>query len=79
MADGGAIAALVAPRPQLVCIGEADALTPTLAVKRAWAELAPAYAGAPGALEMVSEPGIGHQETPRMREAVLAFFGKWLG
>lgn len=78
-ADGGAIAALVAPRPQLVCIGEADALTPTLAVERAWAELAPAYAGAPGALEMVSEPGIGHQETPRMRDAVLAFFGKWLG
>lgn len=77
--DGGAIAALVAPRPQLVCIGEADALTPPLAVERAWAELEPAYAGAPEKLEMVREPGIGHQETPRMREATLAFFGKWLG
>ena len=78
-ADGGTIAALIAPRPQLICIGEADHLSPPLAVERAWAELAPAYAGAPGKLEKVSEPGVGHQETPRMREAVLAFFGKWLG
>lgn len=78
-ADGGTIAALIAPRPQLICVGEADHLSPPLAVERAWAELAPAYAGVPGKLEKVSEPGIGHQETPRMREAVLAFFGKWLG
>ncbi|MBN9333308.1 MAG: acetylxylan esterase [Devosia sp.] len=77
-ADGGAIAALVAPRPQLVCIGEADALTPPLSVERAWAELAPAYDLTPDRLELVSEPGIGHQETERMRAAVLAFFGRWL-
>lgn len=78
-ADGGTIAALVAPRPQLVCIGEADKLTPPLAVERAWAELALAYAGMEERLELVSEPGVEHQETPRMREAMLAFFGKWLG
>lgn len=78
-ADGGTIAALIAPRPQLVCVGEADHLSPPLAVARAWAELEPAYAGVRDRLEKVSEPGVGHQETPRMREAVLAFFGKWLG
>lgn len=78
-ADGGTIAALIAPRPQLVCVGEADRLSPPLAVERAWAELEPAYAGAEDRLEKVSEPGVGHQETPSMREAVLAFFGKWLG
>lgn len=78
-ADGGTIAALIAPRPQLICVGEADHLSPPLAVQRAWAELEPAYAGSPDKLELVSEPGVGHQETPRMRESVLAFFGKWLG
>lgn len=72
--DAGAIAALIAPRPQLVCIGEADSLTPPLAVQRAWAELEPAYAGSPERLQLVSEPGIGHEETPAMRQAMLDFF-----
>ena len=72
--DAGAIAALVAPRPQLVTIGEADRLTPPLAVQRAWADLELAYASTPNNLHLISEPGIGHQETPRMREAMLAFF-----
>ncbi|MCR6673820.1 S9 family peptidase [Devosia ginsengisoli] len=75
-ADGGRIAALIAPRPQLICLGEADSLTPPAAVSRAWAELEPAYANAPGMLQKVSEPGIGHQETPRMRAAALAFFAE---
>lgn len=78
-ADGGTIAALVAPRPQLVCIGEADTLTPPEAVARAWAELEPAYAGAADKLVLVSEPGIGHSETPRMRATMLAFFAEHLG
>jgi hypothetical protein len=77
-ADAGAIGALVAPRPQLVCIGEADALTPPLAVERAWVETSSAYGRLGGVLERVSEPGIGHRETPRMREAMLAFFGTHL-
>ena len=78
-ADAGSIAALIAPRPQMVCLGEADKLTPMPAVERAWAELQPAYEGNRERLELVSEPEVGHRETPRMREAVLRFFGKWLG
>jgi dienelactone hydrolase len=76
--DAGPIAAMIAPRPQLVCIGEADSLTPPLAVQRAWADLEPAYVGSPHKLQLVSEPGIGHQETPAMREAMLDFFDHWL-
>jgi dienelactone hydrolase len=71
--DAGDIAALVAPRPQLVTIGEADRLTPPLAVARAWAQLEPAYAEVLENLQLVSEPGIGHEETPAMRSAVMAF------
>ncbi|MCP8883595.1 acetylxylan esterase [Devosia sp. XJ19-1] len=78
-ADGGSIAALIAPRPQLICVGEADHLSPPEAVDRAMEELRPAYAGAPGMLEYVSEPGVGHQETPSMRAAVFAFFRRHLG
>lgn len=73
-ADAGAIGALVAPRPQLICIGEADSLTPPAAVAVAWGETSAAYANHPGRLQLVSEPGVHHQETPRMREAALAFF-----
>jgi dienelactone hydrolase len=76
-ADAGAIGALIAPRPQLVCIGEADALTPIPAFDMAWHEMSRAYAGY-DTLHLVREPGIGHQETPRMREATLAFFAKYL-
>ena len=75
-ADAGAIGALVAPRPQLICIGEADALTPPAAVALAWRETSAAYANAPGRLQLVSEPGVKHQETARMREASLSFFAK---
>jgi dienelactone hydrolase len=75
-ADAGAIGALVAPRPQLICIGEADSLTPPAAVALAWDETSAAYANAPGRLQLVSEPGVEHQETPRMREAALRFFAE---
>lgn len=74
--DAGEIAAMLAPRPQLVTIGQADSLTPPLAFQRAWADLEPAYAAVPGNLELISEPGIGHQETPRMRDAMLEFFAR---
>lgn len=76
--DAGPIAALIAPRPQLVCIGQADHLTPPLAVARAWADLEPAYAAAPDNLQLLSEPGIGHRETPTSRAAMLAFFATHL-
>jgi hypothetical protein len=68
----GEIAGLVAPRPQLICIGEADPLTPSLAVDRAWADTHAAYGDGP--LTLMREPGIGHQETEGMRAAVLEFF-----
>ena len=76
-ADAGAIGALIAPRPQLVCIGEADKLTPIEAFELAWHEMALAYNGY-DTLSLVREPGIGHQETPRMRQAVLDFFARHL-
>ena len=71
----GEIAGLIAPRPQLICIGEADPLTPPEAVARAYGETLSAYraAGAEHSLRLLAEPGVGHQETPRMREAVMAF------
>lgn len=77
-ADSGSIAALIAPRPQLICVGEADRLSPPAAVARAMDELRPAYADMPDMLEFVSEPGIGHEETPTMRAAVLDFLARHL-
>jgi dienelactone hydrolase len=76
--DAGEMAGLIAPRPQLICVGDADNLTPILAVDRAWAGVKEAYAIAPGKLELIREPGVRHQETRRMREAMLAFFAKTL-
>lgn len=78
--DAGAIAGLIAPRPQLICIGEADALTPLPAFEIAYAETLAAYvaAGVPERLRVVREPDVGHQETRRMREATLSFFGEVL-
>ena len=78
-ADGGSIAALIAPRPQLICVGEADHLSPPAAVALAMEELRPAYASVPDKLEFISEQGIGHEETPAMRAAVLRFFERYLG
>lgn len=78
-ADGGTIAGLVAPRPQLICVGEADPLSPPEAVTRAMEDLRPAYAIVPEMLEFLSEPDVGHQETETMRAAVLDFFERRLG
>ena len=71
----GRIAGMVAPRPQLVCTGDRDPLTPPDAVAAAFAECLAAYraVGAEAALSRLAEPGTGHVETPSMREAVLAF------
>lgn len=73
--SSGAVAGLVAPRPQLVCVGLEDPLTPPAAVERAFAETSAAYraAGAPEALELFAEAGIGHQETMAMRRKALRF------
>ena len=77
--DAGEIAALIAPRPQLVCIGEADGLTPPVAVERAWVATKAAYLRSGGRLDLISEPGVGHQETARMRDGALRFFAECLG
>ncbi|WDR06811.1 dienelactone hydrolase family protein [Devosia rhodophyticola] len=76
----GEIAGLIAPRPQLICVGEADALTPPLAIDRAFAETAALYAAndASDRLALLIESGIKHQETPAMRDAMLTFFRAWL-
>lgn len=73
-ADAGDIAALVAPRPQLICIGEVDALTPPLAFERAWAVTRAAYDATGGRLDLVRELGVGHRETATMRAAIMKFF-----
>ncbi|MEO8758736.1 MAG: dienelactone hydrolase family protein [Devosia sp.] len=77
-ADAGAIAGLIAPRPQLICVGDADGLTPPLGVDRAWAEATAGYAATPDQIELLREPGVKHQETRRMREAMLNFFARTL-
>jgi pimeloyl-ACP methyl ester carboxylesterase len=75
IASNGTIAGLIAPRPQFVGLGDADPLTPPTASEPALAELREAYAaaGAPTALHVHREPLSGHQETPAMRRALMAF------
>ncbi len=76
----GEIAGLVAPRPQLICLGDEDELTPPLSIERALAVTTPMYAGAgaPEALEVFIQHGIDHRETPEMHERVMAFFAREL-
>lgn len=76
----GEICGAIAPRPQLICLGEADALTPPSAVYKARVQTEAAYrtAGHPEALQFFIEPGVEHQETPAMREKFLQFFGQAL-
>lgn len=76
----GAIAGLVAPRPQLICVGGRDDLTPPPSVERALRETQRMYAehGAPDALGFYEDPEAAHQETPEMRSRVLAHFGRHL-
>ena len=80
VASNGDIAGLIAPRPQLICIGDLDPLTPPDAVDLALAETRAAYAAA-GASENLlvhREVECGHQESPTMRQAMLAFFQRHL-
>ncbi len=80
VASNGAIAGLVAPRPQFIGIGDQDPLTPPAAVDVALAETRAAYLAADAAdrLTLHREPASGHVETPAMRRAMLAFFDKAL-
>ncbi|HUG61859.1 MAG TPA: dienelactone hydrolase family protein [Methylomirabilota bacterium] len=80
IASNGVIAGMIAPRPQLIAVGDRDPLTPPAAVDLALAETRAAYAraGAPDALALVREAGSGHVETPAIRAAVFAFLERYL-
>ena len=77
--DMGDVAALVAPRPQLV--GARDPLTPPDGLEPALATLRGAYAeaGASDRLTILISPETGHVETAEMREAVLEFLDRATG
>jgi len=76
VAGNGRIAGLVAPRPQLICLGDQDELTPPPAVDAALKQTRAAYfrAGTPERLLVHREAETGHAESPAMRQAVLGFF-----
>ncbi|MCO5160655.1 MAG: hypothetical protein M9939_05935 [Mesorhizobium sp.] len=80
IASNGIIAGMVAPRPQLIAIGDEDPLTPPPAVDRALAETRAAYAraGVAHRLTVLREPRSGHVETPAMRAAVFSFLERYL-
>ncbi|MEO1985867.1 MAG: CocE/NonD family hydrolase [Martelella sp.] len=80
LAGNGEIAGLIAPRAQLIGVGDLDPLTPSAAFETAFAQTRRAYeeAGATDRLVLVREPEAGHVETPAMRAAVLAFFDRHL-
>lgn len=73
--DMGDVAALVAPRPQLIASGAQDPLTPPQALRPALDRLRQAYddEGAPEALTVLTSADTGHEETAEMRAAVLGF------
>jgi hypothetical protein len=77
IARNGQIAGLVAPRPQMVCLGARDPLTPPRAMQIALDDLRAGYAGG-GRLEVIVDPDAGHVETPAMRAAVLDFLADTL-
>ncbi len=74
------VAGLIAPRPQLICIGDLDPLTPPDAVDLALTQTRAAYAeaGAADKLLVHREANFGHQESPEMRRTTLAFFQRHL-
>lgn len=76
-AETGDIAGMVAPRPQFVAHGLADALTPPQARDAAMRRVKAAYGGAGGRLVTMAEVDVGHQETPAMRLAALDFLDAW--
>lgn len=76
--DMGDVAALVAPRPQLVGSGLRDPLTPVAALEPALARLRFAYGGMEDRLEIVIEPDGGHAESHAMRNALGTFLERHL-
>lgn len=70
---------LIAPRPHLSLAGIHDPLTPPEGLDRIDAHLRAVYraAGAPEAWRL-SRHDAGHQETPTMREEILAWLERWI-
>jgi dienelactone hydrolase len=77
-ASNGEIAAMIAPRAQFIGIGDLDPLTPPAAADIALRQVRAAYQQAGGQLVVHREPAAGHQETPEMRSAALAFLRQTL-
>ena len=69
------IAGLIAPRPQLVCVGLKDKLTDKKSFSISKKELLKIYNtfGYKKNLKFVTESNSGHKETPKMRRAILSF------
>lgn len=73
LAEMGDVAALIAPRPQLICHGGRDPLTPETAREAALDRVRAAYAADPDALTCAIDPAADHGESAPMRVAVLDF------
>jgi pimeloyl-ACP methyl ester carboxylesterase len=73
------INALISPRPHLGLAGRLDPLTPLKGLEKIDAELKQVYRqdGAPDAWQLRLYD-VGHEETPEMRQDILAFLQKWL-
>lgn len=78
LAETGDVAGLIAPRPQIVCHGGKDHLTPPSARDAALSRLRHAYraAQAEDALETMIDPVAPHGESASMRVAVLDFLAR---
>jgi dienelactone hydrolase len=74
------IAALTAPRPQLILIGDSDPLSPIVGVHIIDSFVQGIYGlyGAGEQFQTVIEPGIAHQYTPDMWSRMLVWFGQYL-
>jgi dienelactone hydrolase len=73
------INALIAPRPHLALAGNLDALTPPAGLDRIDRELRQVYTKQ-GAADRwrIFRQDVGHQETPEMRQEIVAFLKRWM-
>jgi len=77
--DAGDIAGMIAPRPQLICIGEQDVLTPSQAFSPALKTVFSAYEQCgKDNLKFVLSKETAHVETEYFRQTVLEFLHKHL-
>jgi lysophospholipase L1-like esterase/dienelactone hydrolase len=78
--DTEGVIALIAPRPYLALTGELDAGSPADGIRIIEEQAGKVYGvlGGRERLRSVLYPGIGHTYTPQMREAMLAWFARWL-